>query len=465
MKSESLSQWVELAFQYGPFFFSILFLIFISRSARQSYNRVSVRRDPPPTEKEMAVHRWVFITSFAVGILLVAASVVWWFGYKPSVYVFRGTIKNLREYEKLDSDGSIYFRSELRRIFAGDETQLRNEHFVAIQETPFRRGQTIQIDFGKGQEKRNTFEIAYSPEEVEAAFVIEWNDKEQRNIMKKFSVDKKSAGLFSVDRLVFAQSILPQSIPVDRGVTVTRRVQPTNVNLTFRKLVDDLQSPYTDVGSKIVATEQISKLDPATFKECLTTKTQQESMLVTLLDLKRHTDKELASKANQVLIQFDVEGYLAQQLGSDNVEVRKDAQEALFHMDKAQAERVIKTVDAKKTPGSKLFFAQFDSYSASRSVRATGSLNGDRYYVKAEWDPSNGETVSCLTRLFHDELQTSRTIDQEAVLMRGRKERLVYWYSKEWAIGITGKIEHCGGKASFVGLQDTFQLGTPFNYQ
>jgi hypothetical protein len=359
-------------------------------------------------------------------------------------------IKNLREYEAIDSDENIYFKPELRRVFAGDETQLRNERFVAVQESPFKRGQKIRIDFAKGKEKRSTFEISYSPEESEPAFIIEWDDKEQKNDLKKFSEDKKSLGLFSSDRIVFAQSVPSQPIPVDRGATVTRQMQPTPVNVAFRGLVDDLQSPYTDIGTKIVSIEKISKLDQELLKECLTTKTEQESMLVTVLDLTRHSDKELAFKANQVLIQFDIEDYLTEQLGSNSSLARKQAEEVLFHMDKAQAVHIVSKVEANKGQHSNLSIAQIDAKSASLSVRATGSAKGDRYYVKAEWDPSKEETVSCLTNLFHKELYNSRTTDEETALMRGRRERVVYWYSKDWAIWIKGKIEQCGGRASFV---------------
>jgi len=34
--------------------------------------------------------------------------------------------------------------------------------------------------------------------------------------------------------------------------------------------------------------------------------------------------------------------------------------------------------------------------------------------------------------------------------MKGRRDRVVYWYGKEWAISIARKIEDCGGQARFV---------------
>jgi hypothetical protein len=34
--------------------------------------------------------------------------------------------------------------------------------------------------------------------------------------------------------------------------------------------------------------------------------------------------------------------------------------------------------------------------------------------------------------------------------MRGKSQRFVYWYSKEWAMGIASRIKRCGATAEFV---------------
>ena len=74
-----------------------------------------------------------------------------------------------------------------------------------------------------------------------------------------------------------------------------------------------------------------------------------------------------------------------------------------------------------------------------------GSSGGDRYYVQAHWDPKNRR----VTGLFHRELASTLPLQDEQKLMADRSERLVFWYTKEWALSIAGEIDACGGKASF----------------
>ena len=90
----------------------------------------------------------------------------------------------------------------------------------------------------------------------------------------------------------------------------------------------------------------------------------------------------------------------------------------------------------------------------TRVLIPTGSSKGDRYYVKAEWDPENRNVANCLTNLFYRELIHNRTLKEEADLMKRKNgKRWVYWYSKEWALYIFEKIEACSSKAFFVGIR------------
>jgi len=53
-----------------------------------------------------------------------------------------------------------------------------------------------------------------------------------------------------------------------------------------------------------------------------------------------------------------------------------------------------------------------------------------------------------VTGLFHRELASTRPLQDEQKLMVGRSERLVFWYTQEWATSMAGKIDACGAKAS-----------------
>ena len=66
------------------------------------------------------------------------------------------------------------------------------------------------------------------------------------------------------------------------------------------------------------------------------------------------------------------------------------------------------------------------------------------------WNANNATVFDCLTRLFNSELVSKRTLREESALMRGKTQRFVFWYTKDWAIHISEEIKKCGGKAEFV---------------
>src|SRR4051812_10957076 len=89
--------------QSGPFFISLLFLLIGSTIARNAYDAVNQRKEPPPTEKEIATYRAWFIFSFAFGSALTLAGVVYWYEHEP-IYVFSGVIQNLNSSQTLWGD-------------------------------------------------------------------------------------------------------------------------------------------------------------------------------------------------------------------------------------------------------------------------------------------------------------------------------------------------------------------------
>jgi hypothetical protein len=81
---------------------------------------------------------------------------------------------------------------------------------------------------------------------------------------------------------------------------------------------------------------------------------------------------------------------------------------------------------------------------------ATGTGQGDRYYVKATWDPKNPAVVECLTHFYNGVLASSRTLADEQKLMRNRRERLIYGFSRDQAAEMASAIRKCGATPSFV---------------
>ncbi len=485
MKPDML-QWVQLAVRYGPFFFSILFLAVVVRWAHKTYHQVTTRQNPPASKQEIETYQWTFIVSSLIGVALVFVSVAWWLKHPPGIYVFRAQILNLKSYESLDSGASgpdTYFRPVPRSVFPGDETPLRNMRFIAVQlDAPFKPGQMIPVDFCKGQGKRVTFQIEYTDADSEPSFVVEWNEEKQQNELKRVQADPRVRDAWLPLSLLISsayaehppgplapgqmiesgkwsgQAVPPSKIPMTTfenpatasPATVNSEESRIEARMRCTRLVDVLQNPLSEVGSKIASIEDLGRFDEATFRECATSRTDGEPTLVTLLDLTRHSDAELASKARRVLARFDVDSYLVQKLKSQNAAAVKEAELVLLRLDKKNAERVLKDAGSDQIAAQKPLLKEVASNGNARIVRPSGSSKGDQYFVKATWDPQRTDVVTCLTGLFNRELANSRTPQQEAALMAGRKDRVVYWYDKQWAIGMATKIESCGGQAQFV---------------
>src|ERR1700693_4804521 len=143
MANPDIQQLSEGAFKYGPFFFSILFVIFLTRWAYKKYD-TAVTHVPPLDQRDKNINRTMFLTTFLFGVVLVVVSIVWWWWFKPDVYFFRGEIRNLQQQEDIASD-VYYLKRELRASIAEDpQDLLRNEHFVIFQSHPFRNGQQFE---------------------------------------------------------------------------------------------------------------------------------------------------------------------------------------------------------------------------------------------------------------------------------------------------------------------------------
>lgn len=232
----------------------------------------------------------------------------------------------------------------------------------------------------------------------------------------------------------------------------------------FKHLIDLLQDERTATETKIQVLDEVLGLDTANFKKYVEYPTRKEPMFLTILDLSRHTNRRLASKALEIANKSYFNDIVAQQLLSDEEEISKQAHKVLAsRIDSLKVLEILreareildnrpnneKTKIRRKLDKLK---EEIDSTGGTRVLVPTESSQGDRYYVKAEWSPRERKVVDCLTELFNRALITELTLKDEERLMKGRSNRHVYWYSKDWALWIADEIERCGGRASFVGF-------------
>ncbi|MFQ5825530.1 MAG: hypothetical protein ACE5JB_15940 [bacterium] len=441
---ENILHLTNLAFRFGPFLFALLFTLYVSRWGYKNYNKANLRTNPPASENEINTLRLYFLGTATFGLILVIVSIIWWFNYQVSFHVFKGKIVSLKEYEKIASN-DLYFKPIIITKLEKGLPQIRDEHFIFIQNKPFENNQRFKIYYSKGQGKVEEFIINYNSQ-IFVEFCIDWDENSGNNVLKYLTPRNQSSLFFNS---AYAQEI---------KWNIKQESTPSENNRIDSYLIDLLQEERTDIGQKIEALDKLISLGDSQLKYYIETVTYKEPMALTLLDLSRHTDKELAYKAKKLINdRFKVDDYLVQKLIS-NSQNKKEAVDIIFRIEKDRALKILNSIPSNmRNSWINNIIKEIELGEKSIVLYPTGSSKGDRYYVHAKWDFKNIKVVECLTKLFYRELIHNRTYEEEVKLMKGkdnqRNERWVYWYSKEWALYIAEKIENCGGSASFVKIR------------
>ncbi|HKE09905.1 MAG TPA: hypothetical protein VKB48_18875 [Candidatus Acidoferrum sp.] len=439
----------DAARQYGPFFFSLFLLGGVTVWAQRWYSALIKRTNPPATKTDRIVYASILLPSFGVGLALVIFSVNWWAKYNPNTYLFRGVFKNLHTYEQIDSDGEIFFHTITKNPM-GKGDLIHNVQFMAVQNTPFRPGQIVSIDFSKGDGEAQTLQFIYDKDEAEPAYTIDFDPQTGKNSIKLQPSSSVKAGYFLAPTTVYAATWgeEEQKAQSQRSEPFSQmKMIPSDSPLQF---IEPLQNPRSDVGMKIRMVEKLASKESGERDKILSLTTDYEPVLVTLLDLTRHSDRELAYRTIHLLEAFDSDSFVVKSLRASDADIRRAAETSFFHMERPQAERVLGMLQTRQDQVSGNTLQTLRQGIGSLLLRPTGSPQGDRYYVRATWNPNEENVSQCLTKLFNSELYSNRSIAKESDLMKNRGSRLVYWYSKEWAISIAKGITGCGGRAQYV---------------
>jgi len=456
MKTADLPSFTELAYKYGPFFFALLFLVYLLGKFHKGY------REATPGPK-LRLFAGLLITTYAIGVGLVVVCVVS-FVNRPSLHVFRGTIRGVQSQIEFDSDDA-FFRDEFKRVMKGEENALKNVHFVAIQEQSFGPEQVVQVDISKGElrgeRQRQHVNIPYCPGSA-PAFKMGWDESSQKTLVTCSSAEPRHALLQLVPS---AHASEPPAVELtgDRirpaaAAPAPTAVRPSSLHPEAASLVAVLQGSAQSVGAKILVLDQLNRYEATGVAAIIRARTAIEPVAVTLLDLTRHSDPELSSKARQLLSKFDLVGDLVRQIRSapPSSPAIRDASLILARLDPPQAQRVLRevgSIDKAKLVMVAPVVLQVARGEAAQPI-ATGTRQGDRYYVKAMWRPGDEAALKCLAANFNRELYSNRSLAQEEALMRDRKGTRVVFAAgesgKTWAVSIADEIRKCGARAQFV---------------
>lgn len=136
----------SISFAWGPFFFSLLFMLVITKKSHTCLQEIVKRTDPPAEEDERAIYKQYFKASMISGIVLVFISVGWWIFAQMKLHAFEGVIVGLKTNQIIAAnEDDVYLRAVQRDAGAGK--QIRDYHFAVIRDSPFSKGQIFRFSF------------------------------------------------------------------------------------------------------------------------------------------------------------------------------------------------------------------------------------------------------------------------------------------------------------------------------
>lgn len=465
-----LQSLVELSYQYGPFFFSLLFILWVSRWGYRKYTEACVRQDPVASPGEIKTKKHYFLVTLYVGVVLVGVSVVWWFLFKPSVYVFAGKIESLKEYHDTVSP-TLFLRSEYQQSGEHDIPLPHQEHFVITRNTPFQYGEAFDVSVidtsAVGDARIKAFEIRYEGSDY-LRLKFDADDMTGDAILKPVKIIGVFRDEMSLIKPAYAEwSAYRQLEEVRpeveqyyrhkiRPLTASVRDEPSRIDIPMLSMDDaisSLQNERTPVSVKIAAISTVLNADSDALKNLLNYYLSPEPLLQTLSDLTRHTDKVLAGKAKIIWKKIDPLHFVSN--AHDNALLEREVlEELILRFGEKDGLKLLEALVQNETVDW-AFELQEGVNNRTRRFEGlipTGTLGGDRYYVKAEWVAGEQPITDCLTQLFNQALINDRSMDDERRIMKNRSERYIYWYDKKWAINISAAIRACGAEASYIGF-------------
>lgn len=437
----STKGYIELAARYGPFAFAVLtglgvvWLIKLTRDCAGS--------DKPHVEALAATYKKFTVAAGLTALCFAGIGTYHWMRSEQGAQVFLGSIKDLKDYEQVDAD-SFYFKTELKKQLIGDTQKYRNEHFVAIQDHPFSPGQEFEIAYNKeGAKMRTTFKVKYAGGSPD--FRIDYDSDSDSYVLKPVVAETaagKTGLLFSNPLVVYAQTVSP----VTSSAQATKSVVQSGPQAVDPNIIALLQNSSTPVGAKIDLLDKLRTMDATTLKAYVSTVTKQESFALTLIDLTRHSDKELSYKAKIVVEKSDAQAVIAQQFKSPDANVRSAAQQTVFRVSPERANEILKKAPA--SPQTQQLTAEVNSGSKQQVLIPVGSSSGDRYIVSMDWDEKDSRISSCMNTRVRGLLNT---LHVDPTRFAGIKpQQTLSLDSKDNALKMFDAIQSCGAKAASV---------------
>jgi hypothetical protein len=364
------------------------------------------------------------------------------------LYVFRGYIRNLNEAEQIWSDTAY-----LRRRFdpaTVDENQVqqtRDEEFVVVSPTAFAKDAKFPIKFLKAQGRVRLLYAKYDDQSPD--YTVHYDPEHDTTVLQKADAGTEYRPHIHFGEIV--ESAYADSTPQKQfQAQGTEPKAGAPQNFTQEELWSSLQADRVFVGREILAIDWLRRLPPATLKQQIGLIGPQEPMLLSVLDLTRHSDQELSYKAKALIKSISASEVLRDMVLSRDAQTQAAAARALLRIDRALSQAALAGISPPSLGPVRTAKTLLESGKPPRLLSATSSSAGDKFWITARWNKNDAKVTECLTDLFHQQLEAANTrslADERALMRSGR--RVAYWYEKAWVLLMADKIEKCGGASTF----------------
>lgn len=146
VNKELIEFFTVIAFEQGPFFFSIFFMLVIVGMAHRCYRKVNLRTEPEASAEEKKCYKMYFLSSIMASLLLVFISVSWWMYAHAAKHTLRGAIIGLESTSKILAESDYMYLRKTEKTLA-DDVRLVDYHFAIVRDAPFSHGQKFPILF------------------------------------------------------------------------------------------------------------------------------------------------------------------------------------------------------------------------------------------------------------------------------------------------------------------------------
>lgn len=449
---DQMSALTKMAFQYGPFLFALIFNLVLTRWGYKMYNTTCSRQDPPASDEEKSTYRTYFIGVAAFGIILVMASIGWWWTNQPNTHIYRGTIERLNDYDQIATD-QLYVQTRYVKLF--NDLEYQNVNFIITQEKPFSENQQFSVLYRKGREHERELQIPYVKDD-NVIFRIEWDDDGGKYILKQQQFQETTA---QAGFLLHSLQASPPPELSEQAFPVQPIAQENAPPPDRQWIMSNLQYERADIGSKISALQQLANSSDDYLQEILSTKTEKEPFILTVLDYTRHSDPEVSYHARRIVEKrITLSDFLIGRIRSGRFNAG-DAQTILLRIPEPNAREILNRI-YETTNAEWAISLRNDLNNGRKKTHVlvpTGSSEGDRYYMRTTWSSNSGEIIPCLAELFTQSSGAGDPMDQELAKLRSQNERVVYKYSKRQILDLARGVEACGAQVAFIGFGGKYQ--------